>query len=92
MPGTFKAPYFPILPILGVITCLILVPTLDLFALQLGGILSIVGVIIFLMYSWNKNKEHIEEVNGKVLEKQADSVGGCGESVPVQEDSLKPQE
>ncbi len=70
VPGTFKAPLFPLIPILGVVTCLILVPTLDMFALQLGGILSIIGILVFLIYSWNKNSTHINEKNSKALEQE----------------------
>ncbi len=68
VPGTFKAPFFPFIPILGVITCLILVPTLDSFALQLGGILTLIGLFVFLVYGWNRNRAHIDELNGKALE------------------------
>ena len=81
VPGTFKAPFFPIIPILGVVTCLVLVPTLDLFALQLGALLSIIGVIVFLVYSWNKSKVHIDELNGKALENQTEVVEACSEPV-----------
>jgi amino acid transporter len=70
VPGTFKAPFFPMIPILGVITCLMLVPTLDSFALQLGGILSLIGLFVFLVYGWNRNRAHIDELNGKALEKE----------------------
>jgi len=65
VPGTFKARFFPAIPILGVITCLILVPSLDTFALQLGGILTIAGFIVFLLYSWRKNLAHVEWLNGE---------------------------
>ena len=65
VPGTFKARFFPAIPILGVITCLILIPTLDTFALQLGGILTIAGFIVFLLYSWKKNRAHVELLNGE---------------------------
>ncbi|MFW9981902.1 MAG: APC family permease [Candidatus Thorarchaeota archaeon] len=56
VPGTFKAKFFPAAPILGVITCLVLVPTLDQYALQLGGFLTLVGLAIFVLYSWRKNR------------------------------------
>ena len=70
VPGTFKSPFFPIVPIIGIVTCLALVPTLDLLALQLGAILSIIGVIVFLIYSWNKNRMHLDELDGNIYEKQ----------------------
>jgi amino acid transporter len=70
VPGTFKAPFFPLIPILGVVTCLLLVPTVDSFALQLGGILSLIGLFVFLVYGWNRNRAHIDELNGRTLEKE----------------------
>jgi len=72
VPGTFRSPFFPIVPIIGIITCLALVPTLDLLALQLGAILSIIGVIVFLIYSWNKNRAHLDELNNEIYEKQVE--------------------
>ncbi len=60
VPGTFKAKFFPAAPILGVITCLVLVPTLDQYALQLGGILTLVGLAVFVLYSWRKNRTFVD--------------------------------
>lgn len=65
VPGTFRGPFFPTIPIIGVITCLMLVPILDIEALQLGAILTIVGLIVFLLYGWNRNRDHMD-----ALEKQ----------------------
>ena len=50
VPGTFKARFYPAIPVLGVITCLLLVPTLHPETLYLGGIMSAVGSIIYLLY------------------------------------------
>ena len=63
VPGTFKAPFFPLIPIIGIITCFLLIPTLDILALQLGAIVTIIGLIVFLLYGWNRNKKHIENNN-----------------------------
>lgn len=63
VPGTFKAPLFPVLPILGFTICILLIPTLDSLALQLGGILSLIGFLIFLVYGWRRNRTHIELIN-----------------------------
>jgi amino acid transporter len=60
VPGTFKAKFFPLSPILGVITCLVLVPTLDVYALRLGSILSLAGLLVFVIYSWRRHQEYIE--------------------------------
>ncbi|MFX1482646.1 MAG: APC family permease [Promethearchaeota archaeon] len=56
VPGTFKARFFPAAPILGVITCLVLVPTLNFNALQLGGVLTLVGLAVFVLYGRRKNQ------------------------------------
>ena len=61
VPGTFKAPFFPAMPIIGIVTCLMLVPTLDVFALQLGGFLTIIGLVVFLLYGWNRNRDYIDD-------------------------------
>jgi amino acid transporter len=82
VPGTFKAPLYPIIPILGVVTCLMLVPTLDFFALQLGVVFSIAGIIVFLVYSWNRNRMHIDELNGKEHEIVSEATGDHTKSVP----------
>ncbi len=63
VPGTFKAPLFPALPILGFAICILLIPTLDSLVLQLGGILSLIGFLIFLVYGWRRNRTHIELIN-----------------------------
>ena len=61
VPGTFKAKYYPLIPILGVITCLMLVPTLHLEALLIGGILSVVGLILYAGYGRGKKHESFED-------------------------------
>jgi hypothetical protein len=38
--------------------------------LQVGGILSLIGLFIFLVYGWNRNRAHIDELNGRALEKK----------------------
>jgi amino acid transporter len=60
VPGTFKSKFFPLSPILGIITCLVLVPTLDVYALRLGSILSLAGLLVFVIYSWRRHQEYIE--------------------------------
>jgi APA family basic amino acid/polyamine antiporter len=62
VPGTFKARYYPLIPIVGVITCLILVPTLHFEALLIGGILSIVGLILYAGYGRGKKHEFFAEL------------------------------
>ncbi|MFW9965442.1 MAG: APC family permease [Candidatus Sifarchaeia archaeon] len=63
VPGTFKAPLFPVIPVVGFIICLLLIPSLDYFVLQLGGLLIVIGFIMFLIYGRKKNKAHIDWLN-----------------------------
>ncbi|MHA2359314.1 MAG: amino acid permease C-terminal domain-containing protein [Candidatus Thorarchaeota archaeon] len=63
VPGTFKAPLFPFFPILGVGICIMLIPSLDSLVLQLGGILTLIGFCIFLVYGWRHNRRHVEILN-----------------------------
>ena len=65
VPGTFKAPGFPLIPIIGVIVCAMLIPGLDSFALQLGALLSIVGFLVFLVYGRTRNRAYIR-MNGDI--------------------------
>ncbi|TFH03153.1 MAG: amino acid permease [Candidatus Thorarchaeota archaeon] len=75
VPGTFKGPFFPIVPILGIITCLMLVPTLNISALQLGGILTVAGLVVFLLYGWNRNRDYVDGLEEQLLEKQNLDIG-----------------
>ncbi|MHA1780722.1 MAG: APC family permease [Candidatus Thorarchaeota archaeon] len=61
VPGTFKARFYPVIPILGVITCLLLVPTLHVSTLYLGGLLTIAGLVIYAIYSRPKTKRFLWE-------------------------------
>ncbi|MFW9965270.1 MAG: APC family permease [Candidatus Sifarchaeia archaeon] len=56
VPGTFKAPFFPAFPIFGFVICLLLIPTLDYFVLQLGFILTSIGFFVFMIYGRKRNK------------------------------------
>ena len=65
VPGTFKAPLFPVLPLVGFGICLLLIPSLDYFVLQLGGLLTLIGFLVFLIYGWKRNKAHVDWLNGE---------------------------
>ena len=65
VPGTFKAPLFPILPVVGFGICLLLIPSLDYFVLQLGGLLTLIGFLVFLIYGRRRNKAHVDWLNGE---------------------------
>lgn len=64
VPGTFKAPLFPLIPVLGFVVCLLLIPSLDFFVLQLGCLLSLIGFLVFVIYGYKRNKAHVEWLNG----------------------------
>jgi amino acid transporter len=64
VPGTFKAPLFPVLPLIGVVVCLLLIPSLDYFVLQLGGVLAVIGLLVFLIYGRRRNRAHVAWLNG----------------------------
>ncbi|TFG08120.1 amino acid permease [Candidatus Thorarchaeota archaeon] len=65
VPGTFKAKWFPAIPLLGVVTCLILVPFLHLESLYLGSILTVIGLLVYGGYA--RNKEHRHEIEVRRL-------------------------
>lgn len=65
VPGTFQAPLFPIFPLVGFVICLLLIPSLDYFVLQLGGLLTLIGFIVFLLYGWRRNRAHVEMLNSE---------------------------
>jgi amino acid transporter len=65
VPGTFKAPLFPLIPLIGFAVCLLLIPSLDYFVLQLGGILTLFGFLMFLTYGWKRNRAHVQWLNGE---------------------------
>jgi APA family basic amino acid/polyamine antiporter len=66
VPGTFKVPLFPVIPLVGFGVCLLLIPTLDYFVLQLGGLLTLIGFLVFLIYGWKRNKAHVDWLNGEI--------------------------
>ncbi|MFW9810196.1 MAG: APC family permease [Candidatus Thorarchaeota archaeon] len=64
VPGTFKAPLFPFFPIAGFGFCLLLIPSLNSLVLQLGGGLTLIGFVVFLVYGWRRNRTHVDILNG----------------------------
>ncbi|MCK5301682.1 MAG: amino acid permease [Candidatus Thorarchaeota archaeon] len=63
VPGTFKARFYPAIPILGVVSCLMLVPTLSPNTLELGALLSLAGLVIYLVYARSSHRRHNEQLN-----------------------------
>ncbi len=51
----FKIILYPIVPILGIVTCWFFVPTLDLQSLLLGGVLTVIGGILYLLQPGNRD-------------------------------------
>jgi len=66
IPGTFKAPLFPLFPLLGIGICIMLIPTLDSNVLQIGGILTLIGLFVFFIYGWRHNRTHVEILNSSI--------------------------
>lgn len=58
VPGTWKAPLFPVIPIAGFLVCLLLIPSLDYAVLQLGAILSLIGFIVYIIYGRGRNRTY----------------------------------
>ena len=58
--GTFRAPLFPLIPLLGFIICIALIPSLDFIVLQLGSILAFIGLIIYLAYGKRCKRRYVE--------------------------------
>jgi len=62
VPGTFKARFYPAFPILGVAICLLFIVNQSLEALQMGFLLAVIGLVIFLAYGRSRNRRHLEEM------------------------------
>jgi len=67
VPGTFKAPWFPLIPVLGVMVCLLLIPSLASDTLVLGIYLIIIGLGFYGLYGRRRNRRHIAEINGEIV-------------------------
>jgi len=67
VPGTFKAPLYPLFPIIGALSTLLIAPSLPFSAVQLGLIYTIIGTIVYFAYA--RGKHHSNQV-----EKNANSI------------------
>jgi amino acid transporter len=67
VPGTFKAPYFPLIPVLGVMVCLALIPSLASDTLVLGIYLILIGLAVYALYGRRRNKKHVALMNGEPI-------------------------
>ncbi len=56
VPGTFRARFYPVIPILGVVTCLLLIPFLSVQSLISGGGLAVIGLLIYVVYGKRKRR------------------------------------
>ncbi|MGY5876389.1 MAG: APC family permease, partial [Candidatus Thorarchaeota archaeon] len=50
VPGTFKTRFYPLVPILGISVCLVFIFSMDLITLQLGGVLCLIGFLVYMLY------------------------------------------
>ncbi|MFQ5832048.1 MAG: hypothetical protein ACE5H4_05065 [Candidatus Thorarchaeota archaeon] len=61
VPGTFKSPLYPAFPIIGVGVCLFFIVNQSFESLQLGFMLAIIGLVIYLAYGRSRNSAHLEK-------------------------------
>ncbi|MDZ7719302.1 MAG: amino acid permease [Balneolaceae bacterium] len=52
----FKVILYPVVPIIGIISCWFFVPTLDPQSLALGGVLTVIGGILYLFQPQNREE------------------------------------
>jgi APA family basic amino acid/polyamine antiporter len=50
VPRAFKTPLVPLVPILGIIICLLLIITLDAFTLMVAFAWMLIGLVIYFTY------------------------------------------
>ena len=62
----FKVMLYPWMPILGILTCWFFVPALELRSFAIGGMLTLVGVVIYL---WKPTNREELKVFGKKISK-----------------------
>jgi amino acid transporter len=62
VPGTFKARFYPTVPILGVCICLLFIVNQSLDALQMGFWLAAIGLVIYLAFGRSRNRRHLESM------------------------------
>ncbi|TXT55873.1 MAG: putative amino acid permease YhdG (modular protein) [Candidatus Thorarchaeota archaeon] len=68
--GVFKGPFFPVFPILAIVSHLILVPFLHIEVLILGVIGTIIGIIVY--YGYSRDKKHTHKVRVMTLDESKD--------------------
>ncbi|MHA1909401.1 MAG: APC family permease [Candidatus Thorarchaeota archaeon] len=67
VPGTFKTPFFPLIPVLGVIVCIVLIPSLASDTLVLGVYFILIGLVVYALYGRRRNRKHIAILNGETV-------------------------
>ncbi len=68
VPGTFKAPLYPLFPIIGALSTLLIAPSLPFSAVQLGLLYTILGTIVYFVYSRRNHHEHqIKKKNSNAI-------------------------
>ncbi|UCE11126.1 MAG: amino acid permease [Candidatus Thorarchaeota archaeon] len=59
VPGTFKARFYPLGPILGAAVCLLFIANVGVESLWMGLWIAIIGLLIYLAYGRKRNKIHL---------------------------------
>jgi APA family basic amino acid/polyamine antiporter len=61
LPRGFKVPLYPVLPVLGILSCVYLITTVPLNVMVFFGIYMVGGVALYFAYGiWNSNLQHGE--------------------------------
>ncbi|MFW9800734.1 MAG: APC family permease, partial [Candidatus Thorarchaeota archaeon] len=62
VPGTFKSPFYPAFPLIGVGVCLFFIVNQSFESLRLGFLLAVIGLVIYLGYGRSRNRAHLEKM------------------------------
>ena len=56
VPGTFKTRFFPAVPVIGMAVCILFIISMDFLTLELGAIISLIGLVLYLIYGRVRSK------------------------------------
>jgi amino acid transporter len=95
VPGTFKARFYPLFPILGVAICLLFIIYQSLESLQMGFWLGIFGFLIYISYGRRRSIKKLEESRPErvaesvfVFELNFGSDNRVGQITPITESTM----
>jgi amino acid transporter len=95
VPGTFKARFYPLFPILGVAICLLFIVNQSFEAIQMGFWLGLIGFIIYISYGRRRSIKRLQESRPErvassvfVLELNLRSDNTTGHYTPIGESKM----